>query len=199
MQQTKQWYTKKEILELYPISNSTYKTRIKNIDTSKTKFIPSDVGSPKRLIHFSELENLFRKRRRLSKRDYKQTIKWVRNHNWNFIGNIVPVSSSIDDLKHKIRFLFEELKKQKIENNRLTLFYTIEKNPNDNYYHAHFLINCEKDMIDQTEIINKLEIICEPNTKQFSRIHLETYDNKYGKGGAFYSSKQTFYFHELLG
>ena len=199
MQQTKQWYTKKEILELYPISNSTYKTRIKNIDTSKTKFIPSDVGSPKRLIHFSELENLFRKRRRLSKRDYKQTIKWVRNHNWNFIGNIVPVSSSIDDLKHKIRFLFEELKKQQIENNRLTLFYTIEKNPNDNYYHAHFLINCEKDMIDQTEIINKLEIICEPNTKQFSRIHLETYDNKYGKGGAFYSSKQTFYFHELLG
>jgi hypothetical protein len=199
MQQTKQWYTKKEILELYPISNSTYKTRIKNIDTSKTKFIPSDVGSPKRLIHFSELDNLFRKRRRLSKRDYKQTIKWVRNHNWNYIGNIVPVSSSIDDLKHKIRFLFEELKKKQIENNRLTLFYTIEKNPNDNYYHAHFLINCEKDMIDQLEIINKLEIICEPNTKQFSRIHLETYDYKFGKGGAFYSSKQTFYFHELLG
>ena len=199
MQQTKQWYTKKEILELYPISNSTYKTRIKNIDTSKTKFIPSDVGSPKRLIHVSELDNLFRERRRLSKRDYKQTIKWVRNHNWNYIGNIVPVSSSIDDLKYKIRFLFEELKKQQIENNQLTLFYTIEKNPNDNYYHSHFLINCEKDMIDQTEIINKLEIICEPNTKQFSRIHLETYDNKYGKGGAFYSSKQTFYFHELLG
>jgi hypothetical protein len=199
MQQTKQWYTKKEILELYPISNSTYKTRIKNIDTSKTKFIPSDVGSPKRLIHFSELDNLFRKRRRLSKRDYKQTIKWIRNHNWNYIGNIVPVSSSIDDLKHKIRFLFEELKKQQIENNQLTLFYTIEKNPNDNYYHAHFLINCEKDIIDQTDIINKLEIICEPNTKQFSRIHLETYDNKFGKGGAFYSSKQTFYFHELLG
>jgi hypothetical protein len=199
MQQTKQWYTKKEILELYPISNSTYKTRLRNIDTSKTKFVPSVVGSPKRLIHVSELDNLFRQRRRLSKRDYKQTIKWVRNHNWNYIGNIVPVSSSIDDLKHKIRFLFEELKIQQIENNRLTLFYTIEKNPNDNYYHAHFLINCEKDMIDQSEIINKLEIICEPNTTQFSRIHLETYDNKYGKGGAFYSSKQIFYFHELLG
>jgi regulator of replication initiation timing len=199
MQQTKQWYTKKEILELYPISNSTYKTRLRNIDTSKTKFVPSVVGSPKRLIHVSELDNLFRQRRRLSKRDYKQIIKWVRNHNWNYIGNIVPVSSSIDDLKHKIRFLFEELKKLQIENNQLTLFYTIEKNPNDNYYHSHFLINCEKDMIDQSEIINKLEIICEPNTKQFSRIHLETYDNKYGKGGAFYSSKQTIYFHELLG
>ena len=198
MQQTKQWYTKKEILELYPISNSTYKTRIKNIDTSKTKFIPSVVGSPKRLIHVSELDNLFRQRRKLSKRDYKQTIKWVRNHNWDYIGNIVPVSSSIEDLKHKMRFLFEELKNQQIENNQLTLFYTIEKNPNDNYYHAHFLINCERDMIDHTEIINKLEIICEPNTKQCSRIHIETYDNKFGKGGAFYFSKQTLYFYELL-
>ena len=199
MQQTKQWYTKKEILELYPISNSTYKTRIKNIDIYKTKFIPSTVGSPKRLIHVSELDNLFRQRRRLSKRDYKQTIKWVRNHNWDYIGNIVPVSSSIEDLKNKMRFLFGELKNQQIEKNQLTLFYTVEKNPNDNYYHAHFLINCERDMIDQTDIKSKIEIICEPNTKEFSRIHLEMYATTFGKGGAFYSSKQTYIFYELLG
>ena len=199
MQQPKQWYTKKEILELYPISNSTYKSRIKNIDSSKTKFVPSVVGSPKRLIHVSELDNLFRQRRRLSIRDYKQTIKWVRNHSWNYIGNIVPVSSTIEDLKHKMKFLFEELKKQQIENNQLTLFYAIEKNPNDNYYHAHFLINCERDMIDQTDIEGILEIICEPNSKEYSRIYLETYDSHYGKGGAFYSSKQTYIFYELLG
>lgn len=199
MQQSKQWYTKKEVLELYPISNSTYKTRIKNIDPSKTKFVPSDVGSPKRLIHVSELDNLFRQRRRLSKRDYKQTIKWIRNHYWNYIGNIVPVSSSIEDLKHKMRFLFEELKQQQMLDHLLTLFYTVEKNPNDNYYHAHFLINCERDMIDQADIEGKLEIICEPNTKEYSRTYLETYDTNYGKGGAFYSSKQTFFFYEILG
>jgi hypothetical protein len=199
MQQPKQWYTKKEILELYPISNSTYKTRIKSIDSSKTKFIPSVVGSPKRLIHVSELDKLFRQRRRLSIRDYKQTIKWVRNHNWNYIGNIVPVSSSIEDLKHKMRFLFEALKKQQIEENVLTLFYTVEKNPNDNYYHAHFLINCEKDMIDQTDIEAKLQIICEPNIHRYSRTYLEIYDTNYGKSGAFYSTKQTFYYYEVLG
>ena len=199
MQQTKQWYTKKEILESYPISNSTYKTRIKNIDKSKTKFVPSVVGSPKRLIHVSELDNLFRQRRRLSQRDYKQTIKWVRNHNWNYIGNIVPVRSSVEDLKYKMRFLFDELKKKQMENNQITLFYTVEKNPNDNYYHAHFLINCEKDMIEQTDINEKIEIICDPNTNEYSRIYLEPYYNTFGKGGAFYSSKQTFYFHELLG
>jgi hypothetical protein len=98
-----------------------------------------------------------------------------------------------------MRFLFGELKKQQIENNQLTLFYTVEKNPNDTYYHAHFLINCERDMIDQTDIECRLQIICEPNTKEFSRIHLEIYDSNYGKGGAFYSSKQTYFFYEVLG
>ncbi len=97
-----------------------------------------------------------------------------------------------------MRFLFEELKQQ-MEEHRLTLFYTVEKNPNDNYYHAHFLINCERDMIDQTDIEGKLEIICEPNTKEYSRTYLETYDTNYGKGGAFYSTKQTFFFYEVLG
>jgi hypothetical protein len=199
MQQIKQWYTKKEILELYPISNSTYKTRIKNIDPLKTMFIPSGTGSPTRLIHISELDNLFRKRRRLSKRDFRQTIKWGRNYQWNYIGNIVPVTSSVEDLKNKMRFLFEALKTLQIEDNHLTLFYSVEKNPNDNYYHTHFLINCEKDMIDQIEIIKKLELICEPNTNKYSRIYLEPYDNIFGKSGTFYSSKQPFYFYEVIG
>ena len=73
--QTKEWNTKKEILETYPISSATYKKRIKNIDQSKTKFITSKSGSPTRLIHHSILDELFRKRRRLSTKEYKQTIK----------------------------------------------------------------------------------------------------------------------------
>ena len=64
--QTKEWYNKKEILELYPLSLATYKKRIKNIDSSKTKFINSKSGSPTRLIHQSILDELFRKRRRLN-------------------------------------------------------------------------------------------------------------------------------------
>jgi hypothetical protein len=123
----------------------------------------------------------------------------VRNYQWNYIGNIVPVTSSVEDLKNKMRFLFEALKTLQIEDNHLTLFYSVEKNPNDNYYHTHFLINCEKDMIDQIEIIKKLELICEPNTNKYSRIYLEPYDNFFGKSGTFYSSKQPFYFYELLG
>ena len=197
--QTKEWYNKKEILELYPLSLATYKKRIKNIDSSKTKFINSKSGSPTRLIHQSILDELFRKRRRLSSKEFNQTIKWVRNHYWNFIGNIVPVSSTIQDLKNKMRFLFDELKKLQMEKNQITLYYAIEKNPNDKYYHAHFLIDCAKDMLVVEDIEDKLATICEPNTKNESRIHLEEYNMKYGKDGAIYSSKEIRFFYEVLG
>ena len=197
--QTKEWKTKKEILKIYPISSSTYKKRIKNIESSKTKFTTSKTGSPTRLIHHSILDDLFRKRRRLSSKEFKQTIKWVRNHHWDFIGNVVPVSSTIEDLKNKMRFLFEELKSLQMEKNQIILFYTIEMNPNDNCYHAHFLIDCAKDMLVLGDIKDKIAIICEPNTKNESRIHLEEYDMKFGKDGAIYSSKEERYFYEILG
>ena len=196
---TNEWYNKKEILKVYPISSSTYKKRIKNIDSSKTKFITSKSGSPTRLIHHSILDELFRKRRRLSTKEYKQTIKWVRNHYWTFIGNIVPVNSSIDDLKNKMRFLFDELKTLQMEKNQITLYFAIEKNPNDNYYHAHFLIDCARDMLNLGDFEDKLAIICEPNTINESRIHIEEYDMKYDKGGAIYNSKEKRYFYEVLG
>jgi len=197
--QLKEWNNKKEILKIYPISSSTYKKRIKNIDPTKTKFTTSKTGSPTRLIHYSTLDELFRKRRRLSIKEYELTIKWVRNHYWNFIGNIVPVSSSIEDLKYKMRFLFDELKSLQMNKNQITLYYAIEKNPNDKYYHSHFLIDCARDVLNVEDIEDKLAIICEPNTINESRIHIEEYDLKFEKDGAIYSSKEDRYFYEVLG
>jgi hypothetical protein len=197
--QIHEWYNKNEILKLYPISTSTYKNRIKDINPIYTKFIKSRTGSPTRLIHYSIIDDLFRRRRKLSKKEFNQTIKWVRNHHWNFIGNIVPVSSTIEDLKNKMRFLFLELKTLQVEKNKLIVYYGIEKNPNDKYYHLHFLIDCEKDMLELSEIDNKLKIICEQNTSKVSRIHIEKYDTNYGKDGAIYSSKEIRYFYEVLG
>jgi hypothetical protein len=194
----KQWYNKKEISEMYPISIATYKKRIKNIDPTKTKFIKSKVGSPTRLIHHSVLDELFRKRRRLSKKEYDQTIKWVRNHHWNYFGDVVPGSSLIEELINKMKFFFDELKKLQMEKNQITLFYSIEKNTNDNYYHVHFLIDYLGDMPLIGDVINILELICEPNTNKETRIYLKEYDLKYEKRGAIYNSKETRYFYEVL-
>jgi hypothetical protein len=197
--QTKEWNTKKEILKIYPISSSTYKKRIKNIDSSKTKFTSSKTGSPTRLIHHSILDELFRKRRRLSPKEFKQTIKWVRNHHWNYFGDVVPGSSNVDDLIDKMRFIFKELKKLQMEVNQLTLFYAIEKNTEDNYYHAHFLIDCAKDMLVAEDIEDKLELICDPNSYKEGRIYIKEYDLSYEKGGAIYNSKEKRFFYEVLG
>ena len=195
----KEWNNKNEILKLYPISSATYKKRIKNIDPIKTKFITSKSGSPTRLIHHSELDELFRKRRRLSKKENDQTIKWVRNHYWNYFGDIVPGSSNVDDLIKKMRHLFDELKKLQMKKNQLTFFYAIEKNTKDKYYHAHFLINCAKDMLIVEDIEDKLELICDPNSYKERRIYIKEYDLSYEKGGAIYNSKEKRYFYEVLG
>ena len=195
----KEWNNKNEILKLYPISSATYKKRIKNIDPIKTKFITSKSGSPTRLIHHSELDELFRKRRRLSKKENDQTIKWVRNHYWNYFGDIVPGSSNVDDLIDKMRFIFNELKNLQMEKNQLTLFYAIEKNPDDKYYHAHFLIDCARDMLVAEDIEDKLELICDPNSYKERRIYLKEYDLTYEKGGSIYNSKEQRYFYEVLG
>ena len=194
----KEWYNKKEILEIYPLSIATYKKRIKDIDPTKTKFITSKSGSPTRLIHHSVLDDLFRKRRRLSKKEYEQTIKWVRNHYWNYFGDIVPGSSNVDDLIDKMRFIFNELKNLQMEKNQLTLFYAIEKNTEDKYYHAHFLIDCARDMLVAEDIEDKLELICDPNSYKEGRIYIKEYDLSYEKGGAIYNSKETRYFYEVL-
>jgi hypothetical protein len=195
----KEWNNKNEILKLYPISSATYKKRIKNIDPIKTKFITSKSGSPTRLIHHSVLDELFRKRKRLSKKENNQTIKWVRNHYWNYFGDIVPGSSNVDDLIKKMKHLFDELKKLQMKKNQLTLFYAIEKNTNDKYYHAHFLIDCANYMLIVEDIEDKLELICDPNSYKERRIYIKEYDLSYEKGGAIYNSKESRYFFEVLG
>ena len=197
--QTKEWNTKKEILETYPISSATYKKRIKNIDQSKTKFITSKSGSPTRLIHHSILDELFRKRRRLSSKEFKQTIKWVRNHHWNYFGDVVPGSSNVEDIINNMRYFYNKLKELQMEKNQLTLFYAIEKNTEDKYYHAHFLIDCARDMLVAEDIEDKLELICDPNTNKEKRIYIKEYDLKFDKGGAIYNSKEKRYFYEVLG
>jgi len=196
---TNEWYTKNEILKLYPISSSTYKQRIKSIDPTKTKFITSKSGSPTRYIHHSVVDELFRKRRRLSSKEFEQTIKWVRNHYWNYFGDIFPGSSNVDDLIDKMRFIFNELKNLQMEKNQLTLFYAIEKNPVDKYYHAHFLIDCAKDMLVAEDIEDKLELICDPNSYKEGRIYIKEYDLSYEKRGAIYNSKEKRFFYEVLG
>lgn len=195
----KQWYNKQEILNIYPISISTYKRRIKNIPTIKTKIVKTERGTPLRLIHESILDEVFRERRRLSSKEKEtKTRKYVNNHLWNYKGNIVPVNGTIKNIKAVMRFFFKLLLKHQKSKGHLTLFYSIEKNPNDKYYHAHYLIDCRRDMIEKKVVMDILEHLCDNNTHRETRIYLREYDLFYEKRGAIYATKDVKYGYELL-
>ena len=78
------------------------------------------------------------------------------------------------------------------------MFYSIERNTNDKYYHAHFLIDCAKDMIQIEDIEEVLGLVSEPNTAKETRIYLTKYDLFFDKKGAIYATKKKNYGCELL-
>lgn len=195
----KQWYNKQEILNIYPISISTYKRRIKNIPPTKTKIVKTERGTPIRLIHESILDEVFRERRRLTKKE-KETkiIRYVNNHYWSYKGNIVPVNGTIKNIKAIMKFFFDLLKQHQKNKRDLTLFYSLEKNPNDKYYHAHFLIDCRGDMIEKKKVMDTLKLLCDNNTPGETRIYLREYDLFFEKRGAEYATKEENYGYQLL-
>lgn len=196
--QNKEWYTKEEILEIYPIKHTTYKLRIKDIPSDKTRMVKSPRGKDTREIHHSVLDQLFQKRRKLSITEMnklKHTIKWVNNHNWDYFCNIKPVYSSIKDNISYMKCIYEKLSLIK---NEITLFYSVEKNFNDNYYHSHFLIDCATDMLSIKDIEDILETIIDTNRIGDTKTYVKKYDTMYGKRGADYSSKKKEYHYEIL-
>ena len=196
--QTKEWYTKEDILKIYPIKHTTYKLRIKDIPTDKTRMVESPRGKDTREIHHSVLDQLFQKRRKLSTTEMtklEHTIKWVNNHTWNYFCNIKPVSSSIEDNVNKMKYLYKKLSLIK---NNITMFYSVEKNFYNKYYHSHFLIDCATDMLSVKDIEDILATIVDPNTKGDTKTYVKKYNTMYGKRGADYSSKKKEYHYEIL-
>jgi hypothetical protein len=193
-----EWYNKEDILNLFPIKVTTYKLRIKNIPTDKTRFVKSVKGKETREIHYSVLDELFNKRRKLSsieKTKLGHTIKWVNNHNWNYFCNIKPEKATIEENVEKMKLLFEKLS---IIKKDITFFYSIEKNSTNDYYHSHFLIGCREDIVSDEEIAIILEYLVEPNTKREKKNYIVPYDIKFGKKGAIYSTKTKIYAFDVL-
>ncbi len=107
----KEWYNKEDILSIYPIKETTYKLRIKNIPSDKTRFVKSVKGKETREIHYSVLDELFNKRRKLSSKEKTKlghTIKWVNNRIWNYFCNIKPEKATIEENVAKMILLFEK-------------------------------------------------------------------------------------------
>jgi hypothetical protein len=204
----KEWYNKVEILQIYPIGITTYKQRIKKLNTPQlsgyTRMARQILKESnlkmieKREIHIEVLNELFGDVRVPDLKNISNVIKWVNNTKWDWFGDVIPSKSFPLELKGKMNYLFKQLKK-KGGINKLILFYSIEKNTKDNYFHSHFLIKDESCKLSKEVLLECLELISEKNTAKEKRIYLEPYDYKnHGTNGSNYTLKDFQYGYEIL-
>jgi hypothetical protein len=139
------------------------------------------------LIYFEDLDKIFGKYKKPSDlSDLTTKRKYVGSSRWDVIGNIVPKNASISCIKKIIDFIIPLLEVGK-KSDKNWFFYSIEKNPNDEFYHSHFLIKTEL-KISQIEKI--FEMICDTKFGEKNRMWIRKYDfKKYYYSGSFYSFK----------
>lgn len=95
---------------------------------------------------------------------------------WDFFGNIVPVSSKSEDLKNKWKYLIDIWS---LNDSCVELVYSIEPNPRDYHFHSHFLL---KTSLSKDSILKGLILVCDQNNKRESRIHLSDFNINKGSG-----------------
>jgi hypothetical protein len=183
----KEWYNKKDILEKYPISDTTYKKKIQKLKDIEyapyTKMIDKEIQNSnlkvikERIIHHSVLDDLFGDIRMPNKNQIKKLKKWVRNSKWGWFCNIVPSKGTILDNKEKINYFFVLLRKELKNTSGITMFYSIEKNSKDEYYHTHFLLYFNEHEIKKETITSLLKIVCDDEENK-QRIFCEEYNYK---------------------
>jgi hypothetical protein len=180
------WYNKTDVLSIFPITERTYFRRIKNLpDDIRTQIKKNKKGKPSLCIHYQDLSKVFQLKRKPN--DITNTLikrKFIGTKKWDYIGNIVPKGANLKDIQFKMNFVFEKLKSQ---DESLEIFYSCEANKNDNNVHSHFLL---KSALKKNQITEILELICDVNDKEETRIYLERYDfATFHYSGSFYSFK----------
>ena len=204
----KVWYNKSDILNIFPIGITTYKKRIKKLNNSIyqpfTKLVRKKLNNSnlryttERLIHYSILNDLFGNTRTPSLKDVSKLEKWINNTKWNWFCNIIPSNTFPIELRSKMNYFFSQLKKETSLNNTI-LFYTIEKNSEDDYYHCHFLLKTNGDENIKSKIETLLNDICEENSKKETRIYIRPYNyDLFQNRGSKYSTKDLSIHFDLL-
>lgn len=194
------WLSIKNMIDEYPLSERQIRRRLSNaiIPKNKKREQKSRRGKPTKLYHYTITDKLLSQRRKLSKNEKDKTIKWVNNHRWKMIGNIVPEGSNVEINKTIIKEIYKDLKGI-VPNSDLKMFYSIESNPDDIYHHTHFLIDSNSPDLTLIDVRTILERYIGKNTYKERRIDLKNYDYRYGKGGSVYTGKRRKYYELLTG
>ena len=201
----KEWYNIKEIGSLFQITNTICKKRLRLnksllIEGETLKLLKSKRGKRTHLYNYSILNDIFGVRNKpidIKKKSIR--VNFIGTSKWDYIGFITPQRSTLTDLKHKVKYMYDQLILKYGKKSGIKLFYSIEPNPNDKYYHCHFLIYSKIKMEEIPHLKYLLEIIGGDKTKDETPYIIRQYDYfNYGYTGSFYSFKETSVFDRLL-
>lgn len=201
-----EWYDISKICLLYDLSHTICKKRLRInksqlIEGETIKSYKSRRGKRTQLYHFSILNNIFGLRKKPNHIIIKNVrMNYIGTSKWDYIGFITPPRSSLIDLKYKMEYLYDQLILKYGKKSGIKLFYSLEPNPNDKYYHSHFLIYFKINTEEISHIKYLLEIIGGDKTKDETPYIIRQYDYfNYGYTGSFYSFKQRSVYDALLG
>ena len=201
----KVWYNTKEICSLFNIKYTICKKRLRLnksllIEGETLKLLKSRRGKKTHLYHFSILNDIFgirNKPKDIKKKSVR--VNFIGTSKWDYIGFITPQRSTLMDLKHKVRYLYNQLSLNYGKKSGIKLFYSLEPNPNDKYYHCLFLIYSKIKMEEISHLKYLLEIIAGDKNKYETPYILREYDYfNYGYTGSFYSFKEKSVFDGLI-
>ena len=135
-----EWYDKKDVLSIFHITTRTYFRKLKQMSPHiRTKKLKNPKGRDTTLIYYKDLLDCFEYQRKPKGLSNPESLrKYVGSCRWNFMGNIVPGKTSVYEIISKMNFLYDNLKKL---DKSTVVFYNIEKNTKDDFYHSHFLIS----------------------------------------------------------
>lgn len=179
------WYDKKKVLSIFTISERTYYRRIGQLTPNiRTKVVKNRRGKPSTLIYYRDLNKVFQVKR-IHKNHLKEDQKLVGTLNWDYFVVMTPGKTTKDEMKSKMEFIYQQIRKT---DKKSKLFYSIENNPLDKFFHSHFLVRTSMDKKNLKRIINQ---VCEDYIpKDNRRLYLENYDyERFHYRGSFYSYK----------
>ena len=132
------WYNKKEILDIFLITERTYFRKLKQITSDiRIKPFKNKKGKNTTLVHYQDIGKVFQLKRTPNNLENPEKLRnYVGTRQWDFMGNIVPSKSYKKEVIEKMRF-FQSLVKS--NDNDFVLFFNLEKNTQDNFFHCHFL------------------------------------------------------------
>jgi hypothetical protein len=187
-----EWYDKRDVISIFQITTRTYFRKLKKMSPQvRTKKIKNPKGRDTTLIYYKDLLDCFELQRKPKNLNNPENLrKYVGISRWDYLGNIVPGKSTVDEVKAKMKFIYDQIR---FMDKKSRVFFSIEKNTNDDYFHSHFLL---KTSLDKKTISSIILLVCEDEIRNEKRYYIRNYDfEKYHFRGSFYSDK--FDVHDL--